>query len=451
LSLLNELNQSALPLLRENIYSEIEKQIMPAIQISSMMARDSFLISWVVDGEKNLRSIQRYLLRIKEDYGFVSSFFISQESSVYYHFEGINKVIDPTDEHDSWYYDFVLSGKEYDLDVDLDEAADDQLTIFINFRVENEQGRFLGVSGVGLQMENFSQMLKDRQEHYQRQIYLVDLHGVIQAHSDMSNIETRSLLDRPGLVPQIDKLLQIRDEPINVLYQQGRRRKYITSRYIPDLQWFLVVEQDEHSALKAARENLWRTLITGGLATLLILVISSYIFKYFTGEMEVLATTDPLTGTSNRRELDDQLQLAYSRQNRNQLPLSLVLMDLDLFKEINDKYGHAEGDKVLQTFCEIIIKEKRPHDLLARWGGDEFILIFEGVQEEAQLLLKRVRQSLVDLHSTGGIPFCFSAGIAQLKSGESLEDLQLHADKALYYSKNRGRNKITIFENMDEV
>ena len=93
------------------------------------------------------------------------------------------------DDHDIWYYRFVDSGMQYTLDVDTDEAGGQLLTIFINFRVEDAEGNLLGVTGVGIKMEDFSSFLSDKQKKYNRNIFLCDSNGVIQAHSDISQIE----------------------------------------------------------------------------------------------------------------------------------------------------------------------------------------------------------------------------------------------------------------------
>jgi len=141
-----------LPLISDNIYSEIQKELLQPIYNSSIMANDEFLVEWVLAGEQDTEEIVRYLQRIKERYGYFSAFYISARTNNYYYYEGILKQIRPEDEHDIWYYNFVRSGRHYDLDVDNDEATSGTLTIFINHRLEDNQGNFLGVTGVGLKM-----------------------------------------------------------------------------------------------------------------------------------------------------------------------------------------------------------------------------------------------------------------------------------------------------------
>lgn len=148
-----EIVQNDLPLTMNNIYSDLTSELTRPILVASSMAADTFLQDWVLDGEVDEDRVRKYLLEIKEKYDFFSTFFISAHSLRYYHFQGIQKNISPADAHDVWYYRFIGSGKEYDLDVDTDEAGNNSLTVFINYRLEDEKGQLLGVTGVGLKME----------------------------------------------------------------------------------------------------------------------------------------------------------------------------------------------------------------------------------------------------------------------------------------------------------
>ena len=123
---------NSLPLARDNIYSEIQKDLTRPIFVSSLMANDTFLKDWVIGGEKDPLLIQKYLLEIKEKYQFFSSFFVSEKSQTYYHFKGALKKISPQDSHDVWYYKFKDLQVDYDLNVDTNEAELNHLTIFIN-------------------------------------------------------------------------------------------------------------------------------------------------------------------------------------------------------------------------------------------------------------------------------------------------------------------------------
>lgn len=439
-SINEEIRSSSLPLLRENIYSEIQNDFIPAVNISSMMAADSFLKNWTLTGEKDADEIIQYLREIHFKYDYFSTFFVSENTRKYYHYSGILKEIHPEDEHDVWYYRFTESGKSYELDVDTDEASMDRLTIFINHRVEDYEGDLLGVTGVGIEMEGFSDFLLEQQKKYNRRIYFVDPNGVVQAHSDNSKIGTISIADLPGIGKIADSLLSLQADPVDAVYEHGHEEVLITSRYIPEMDWFLLVEQDERAALAPARRNLWRTIFIGLATSAVIIVISALTINYFQKRLERLAVTDELTKTANRRELERQFQKAVYRYQRYGIPITFIIIDIDHFKEINDTKGHNEGDRILVSVTKAVQENVRPDDLVARWGGDEFIVMLESNAEEATGLAKRLKASLAE----NGVSITLSMGIAEYTEGESLEDVVNKADSALYQSKKEGRDRFTV-------
>lgn len=440
-SINDEVRTSSLPLLRENIYSEIQNDFIPAVNISSMMATDSFVKNWALAGEKNPDEIIQYLQEIHSQYGYFSAFFISHQTKNYYHYSGILKQISPEDDHDDWYYRFINLDRRYELDVDTDEASMNKLTIFINFRVEDYDGNLLGITGVGIEMKGFSDFLREQQEKYNRRIYFVDHSGVIQAHSDNSKIAAVSIQQEPGIREIADKLLSSEAAPLDSAYQQDHERVLITSRYIPEMDWFLLVEQDERAALVSARTNLWRTILIGLGTSVVIIVISALTINFFQKRLERLAITDELTNTANRRELERQFTMATYRHKRYHIPISLIMLDIDYFKTINDTKGHNAGDEILVTLTGIIQENIRPDDILARWGGDEFVIMLESTGDEAAALAERLSDSLKERK----FPVTLSMGIAGYSEGDSLEALIAKADGALYESKSEGRERYTVY------
>jgi len=163
----------------------------------------------------------------------------------YYHFNGVFKRISRKDPHDKWYYAFVDSGQEHDLDVDTNEAAANALTIFINFRVQDFEGQLLGVTGVGMRMDQVARLLTQTQQKYNRLIYLVDPRGAVQAHSDKSLVGAGSITNMPGVSAIADRILAARGAPAIFEYDVNDTHALLTVRYIPELDWFLLVEQDE--------------------------------------------------------------------------------------------------------------------------------------------------------------------------------------------------------------
>jgi diguanylate cyclase (GGDEF)-like protein len=163
-----------------------------------------------------------------------------------------------------------------------------------------------------------------------------------------------------------------------------------------------------------------------------------------------LAVTDPLTGLHNRRSLYSQLEREFERSKRYKRPLSLLMMDIDHFKSINDSYGHQTGDRVLRLVADVLRATVRSADVAGRFGGEEFMILApETGAETVGLLGERIR-STVHAASVGageGVPqVTISIGIAttQLLFATTYEELIHLADDALYRAKHEGRNRTVI-------
>jgi diguanylate cyclase (GGDEF)-like protein len=161
-----------------------------------------------------------------------------------------------------------------------------------------------------------------------------------------------------------------------------------------------------------------------------------------------LASTDPLTGAYNRRTFLELIEKELSRARRFELPVSLVMLDIDHFKRINDTHGHLAGDRVLQRFADVVRAELRKEDVLVRYGGEEFcVLVPDVAGPGAVTLAGRIRAAVArEPFVIDGIeiPVTTSAGVAaRIDEGpEDLDRLVNRADEALYMAKRRGRNRV---------
>ncbi len=165
--------------------------------------------------------------------------------------------------------------------------------------------------------------------------------------------------------------------------------------------------------------------------------------------LEHLSKTDSLTGLTNRRALTDSLIYEMDRAKRYGSDLSLILCDIDSFKAINDTYGHDAGDSALQVISETLKTQLRKADIAGRYGGDEFMLILpetslEGAENLAGKLLAVVRATALSVPGGRVVPLSISIGVAGLKASDgTIDSLVKRADKALYSSKQRGRNCVS--------
>jgi diguanylate cyclase (GGDEF)-like protein len=164
--------------------------------------------------------------------------------------------------------------------------------------------------------------------------------------------------------------------------------------------------------------------------------------------LEQLVRTDALTGIANRRYFVEQAEVEIERTRRGNLPLSLLMIDLDHFKNINDTWGHASGDAVLQNFAEVAAGSLRVGDQFARLGGEEFSILLpnttaEGAQDVAQRIVEVAREQSV-ARDGNKIRYTVSIGVATLRENENLDVMMSRADAAMYRAKQAGRDRVVI-------
>jgi diguanylate cyclase (GGDEF)-like protein len=171
-------------------------------------------------------------------------------------------------------------------------------------------------------------------------------------------------------------------------------------------------------------------------------------------ELKKLTITDSLTGLLNRRYLLERLKDELARSERHVHPMSLIMLDLDGFKNCNDTLGHLFGDKILKDIAETLLKTIRSMDVIARYGGDEFMVILPETREAGAVdIAERLRTSLykaVTINPEAAVPgpcaLTASIGIACYpEHGDTVELLLDNVDKALYRAKSKGKNRVEVF------
>lgn len=338
--------ETELPLTGDTIYSEIQTDLVRPIFIASLMANDAFLHDWAAGGEAPVDPIVRYLSTIRDRYGVFTAFFISDATRNYYHFSGVPQVVSAADPADVWYFRAREMEEEYEINIDSNQAQDNTLTIFINYRVMDAEDGFLGIAGVGLELQAVARLVERYRDVFNRTVYFVNDEGLITIHPDPAVAYDRTLSEVEALQGLRDQILS-RERGAFQIERDGRP-VLMTTRYIPELQWTLVVEADEEEALGDLEAGFLSNFAIGLTAILLtILAVGIAINRYQRG-LERMATTDVLTGLANRQLFDQQLDRAILRARRSGKPLSLAMLDLDRFKALNDRYGHLAGDQVLK-------------------------------------------------------------------------------------------------------
>jgi diguanylate cyclase (GGDEF)-like protein len=201
---------------------------------------------------------------------------------------------------------------------------------------------------------------------------------------------------------------------------------------------------------RQARELRWNAIVvTSGVLVIALLIYFLIANRRYRQQLVKLASQDGLTGLPNRRRTAELAAAALAYATVTESPLTIAIIDMDHFKIINDRCGHATGDFVLKEFARVGREALRDSDVLGRWGGEEFLLVMPGATLEIALAsLERIRTLLFGIHlptSGAGLRVTLSAGLAtSFRHGRSLDEMIARADSALYAAKNQGRDLVRV-------
>ena len=437
-----------LPLTSDNVYSEIQKDLVRPILISSMMSRDTFMRDWVIDGEQDAKQVVRYLREVQEHYATVTSFFVSDKTHTYYQAKGVLKQVEKDQSRDDWYFRVRDMQAPYEINVDIDMANNDRMTVFINYKVFDYQQRFIGATGVGLNVDAVVKLIDTYQRRYNRSVFFVDTEGrLVLTGASGGPLGARvgqSLKEIAGLEELMVKLPQPQSGDFE--YQEHGREHFLNVRFIPELNWYLFVDTREDGAVAGIRKSLYINLLICLVITALIITLVNVALRRYQRRISALATTDQLTKLPNRRGFDLLANQAMQEARRNQSALCVLMLDLDNFKQLNDSQGHMAGDEMLRRFANHLRNTVRKSDIICRWGGEEFILLLkdttpEQARELAEKIIQQTEQSSIHFNGVD-LQITTSIGLAQLQADESLEQVITRADRALYRAKQSGRNRL---------
>ncbi|MBE0495840.1 MAG: GGDEF domain-containing protein [Campylobacterales bacterium] len=440
-----ELKERSLPLSIDNIYTEIQKHFIQPTLVSSMMAHDTFVKEWLTRGEQNPEKIYTYLNTFKEKYGMFTTFLVSDFTRNYYHPTGIIDVVSPSNPANAWYFDFKKLPEEYEINLDFNEHLSRGLILFINYKILDDEGAFMGATGIGINVSYVYEMLKRFRETYKFNVYFTNAAGeILLMEEGLKSAD--SLVAIEGLASLSRKALG--NESIQFEYQSGVDHFIVNSKYIPELNLFLFVEANTSDFTGELKKNFLGNLFLSLLVTAIVAAIIVFTINTYQKQLESLAAIDPLTGLYNRRTFDSHFHTLSTFHRRTGAPLSAILFDIDDFKRINDTLGHLTGDAVLEQVALCAKTAVRDSDVLARWGGEEFALLLPNTtKEEAFQVGEKLRHAIMShtpINSLirGGLTI--SLGVSTFHEQDTLNSLFHRVDQALLRAKNNGKNQ-TVF------
>lgn len=341
-----------------------------------------------------------------------------------------------------WY--FEAQQQDRDLIADLGQVGN--VHLYFDVRIKNQQGEFLGFVGVGKSLELFIEKFSHYKETFGYDFLFVN---------DKEQIMLTSLADlivRDATIPSLDSLPWYTNEVStssqfeSTLVTDNNKDFLLSKIDIEELDWklLLLIPLNERQAA------INKTFVNNTLMSISVMVflffVSFWVMVFYKNKLEHSGDIDPLTRLPNRTSIDRR----YQQLKRQDAMISVIMVDIDRFKDINDTYGHNTGDEVLKTISRIMTEEIREQDIVGRWGGEEFIMLIPTVNEETALnIAERTRiyleeETFIKVESTFKVTASF--GVTHGSSKIPLSELISQADAALYQAKKLGRNTVKISE-----
>jgi diguanylate cyclase (GGDEF)-like protein len=443
----------ALPAAADSIYSQIRTDLVKPVFASSMMAHDTFLHDWSASGESDLAAIENYLGEIVRRNGALTAFFVSERTKRYYYADGVLKTVREDEVRDTWYYRVRSMKQDYELNVDIDMAHKDMLTIFVNYRVIDRHGRFLGAAGIGISASTLRDMIVRYRSELSTSIYFVDSKGKIVAGSPYGreSAPLTALASDPQLDRSAAKALAAHGGAFR--YEHGGETVLTRALWLPELSWFVFVEKAEGGSVALARKALYLNIVLCALVLLLVLVASALTINRFQSRLEQSASHDPLTGALNRLAFGAMAEHEIKAARRSGASVSAVMFDIDDFKRVNDEFGHPAGDTVLLRVVRSAAGAIRSSDMLCRWGGEEFLVLLpdcalDGAREIAEKMRAAIRAETAancpcSVSVSAGVASVDAAALraAETELASVFDELVGRADGALLEAKQKGKDR----------
>jgi len=303
----------------------------------------------------------------------------------------------------------------------------------------------IGVTGVGVRLINIEKMLTSFKTRYKYDVYFVDQKGEITLFAKE--------LNKRGNIASMEGLNKIKEAIFNDTqtqfeYKDKEGEYLLNTKYIEKLKLHLFVEINKKEYLNELQKTFYMNLVISLLVTLLVTLIIIYTINIYQKQLVQMASEDSLTGLANRRKFNDDFEKLYKRYKKGVNKLTLLLIDIDDFKGVNDTYGHLIGDEALVRVAHILRAELRASDMVARWGGEEFALLLvdvtlQNATEIAQNICHAIKEDQV-LNELLQRSLTVSIGLGEMSSLESQDGLVHKVDNALYEAKKAGKDQVVV-------
>ncbi len=422
------------------VYTLVSDELLRPLYIAETFASTVALTTAMDDDAFDEAELLRQLAAMEQDLGL--RFFVASEvTRKQYMSDG--RTLDLIEGQVAWY--FEAKAQDKDVMADLGQVGD--VHLFFDVRIHGPNDEFLGYVGVGKGMQQFLDTFDRYKALYNYEFLFVNENDEIMLTSFPDLVVTDAYiptLESTHWFDQGESSQQSQDSEIVQIEDED----FLVSEFvIEELGWrlLLLVPLDARQT-QVTQSFIANALFVGIIVFLLASAILGLILLY-KHRIERKMEIDALTDLPNRTHLERR----FAQHHRSGDDLCVIVIDLDLFKQINDSHGHDAGDRVLASAAAVFKQDLREDDTVCRWGGEEFVMLIPaGDIDRGQRIAERARQNLEDLRVSTpdaalSVTASFGVAFGNAKS-ESLSDLLGRADKALYQAKQSGRNQVRLHQ-----
>ncbi len=430
------------------LFSLVTSEIIRPLNVAYFMANNQFIIDYADSNDIEKKHLITYLKKIAASYNMLA-FIALEKHDLMLDSNAKETMLSSKDAE--WFHRLKeLPGNQF---TDIGNAEDPHL--YFDNRILNKNSEFLGFTGIGIDLNYFATKFAEYSQRFGFELYFVDSNNLVTLSSNnimkTESHHRKDAITKLSDLPWHQSLTKNNTSDINlsseVMYTTASGL-LISQMPIQELNWRMFIVSPPASD----QNEYWKIFISRFviffLVTFVFFILLLKIIHYFKSRLVQDSETDFLTQLPNRSHIhwrfDDIAQKNTS--------LTVVLADIDNFKQINDTYGHLVGDDVLRVISDKLSQTLRQIDIVGRWGGEEFVMLLpDTTASQAQAIVERIRKQIANISfpistTSGTFSTTVSFGICELPlKNKTIKDYISGADKALYEAKNNGRNQSVIF------
>ena len=412
----------------------VDNELSEPISVSRTMAQSGVILEALsqddLSGTDCEADMLAFLQRIQQQYGYQQVYVACDSTKAFYTYEGYSRQLDlGEDGVDAWYSQFTADDIQYLLNIDADKDNNMSQCVFVNMGVWDQNGKFLGMCGVGMSLDSLLDLLGEYEDQYALDISLTDDTGMITVDTNRDRIKT----------DYMDLVELSKEDSDTILYNRTGSRAVLT-KYMEGINWYLTVvdrRPDKVDVFRVVAPSI--VIYAVGIILMLLFTLTfglreRKLNNVLTRSIKI-SETDSLTGLYNRYAIDKHIaDLQTADLSKD---LAFVMIDVNGLKEVNDTLGHNAGDEIIRGAANCIAAAFSNCGSAFRTGGDEFVIICDCPAQELTDALSSLRGLLASWKGSYVQELSLSIGVAALRNNPdySLFELEKEADRLMYADK----------------